>query len=275
VLLAAAVLLTACSSQPQPTQVAAVPPPQACPTSIPTTGGQPSAASGAVIFTRNCTFCHGNEGQGVDAPPLRNNQAIQPGSAEAIAGLIANGVPNTAMPAWLIDNGGPLSAGEINNVVAFLNKLQGVAQIPPSTAVPPEPTEAPPPANAPTPEPAQPSSGGNPGPAASLAGDAARGKAEFGLACAGCHGPQGVLGIPNPDSDDGSVPSLNPIDSTMISNDPKVFAANIDRFIEHGSTPAGPGPRIAMPAFGDDKLLTDQQIADLIAYVMSLNSGQK
>jgi len=26
-----------------------------------------------------------------------------------------------------------------------------------------------------------------------------------------------------------------------------------------------------MPAFGDQKLLTDQQIADLIAYVISLN----
>jgi len=29
-----------------------------------------------------------------------------------------------------------------------------------------------------------------------------------------------------------------------------------------------------MPAFGDGKLLTDQQIADIIAYVMALNSGK-
>ena len=27
-----------------------------------------------------------------------------------------------------------------------------------------------------------------------------------------------------------------------------------------------------MPAFGDGKLLTDQQIADIIAYVLALNS---
>ena len=53
--------------------------------------------------------------------------------------------------------------------------------------------------------------------------------------------------------------------------DPKLFAMNVDLFVEHGSTPAGPNPTFSMIAWGDKKLLTAQQIADVIAYVMSLN----
>ncbi|MDD5369067.1 MAG: hypothetical protein PHQ40_08280, partial [Anaerolineaceae bacterium] len=79
-------------------------------------------------------------------------------------------------------------------------------------------------------------------------------------------------GIPNPGSEDGFVPSLNPIDSTLLNKDPKTFALNIDLFIEHGSIPDGKGPMLAMPAFGDNKIISDQAIADLIAYVISLNS---
>ena len=41
--------------------------------------------------------------------------------------------------------------------------------------------------------------------------------------------------------------------------------------MEHGSTPSGSNPQLTMPAWGDQKKLTDQQIADVIAYVMSLN----
>ena len=49
------------------------------------------------------------------------------------------------------------------------------------------------------------------------------------------------------------------------------IATNLDLFLEHGSTPEGPGPTFSMPAWGDKKLLTPQQIADVIAYVISLN----
>jgi len=93
----------------------------------------------------------------------------------------------------------------------------------------------------------------------------------FGTYCAVCHGPEGIVGAPNPASDDDFVPPLNPIDSTMVNADPKIFATNIDLFIEHGSVPPGPAPEISMPGFGDQKMLTPQQIADIIAYVMGLN----
>ena len=77
-----------------------------------------------------------------------------------------------------------------------------------------------------------------------------------------------------PGSDDGSVPALNPIDPTIANPDSKVFAANVDRVVQHGSQPDGPNPALMMPSFGDDELLTQQQIADLIVYVMSLNGVQ-
>jgi mono/diheme cytochrome c family protein len=282
--------LSACSS-PNPQPIAATPIPTlaaagTAPTLVPVlqvsglaTGGAQTvgtgkvdAAAGAAIFLKNCTLCHGIEGQGVSAPALRNNKFIETGAAQDIFDTIAQGRPGTQMPAWLQANGGPLTVDQINNVAAYLQSLQNVTPLPTSTPMPAEPTETPEPPEAPTSEPAQPSGGGSPGPAASLTGDAANGRSLFGVDCAGCHGPEGVQGIPNPGSDDGSVPPLNPIDSTLVNADPKVFAANLDLFLEHGSVPEGDNPLIKMPSFGDSKLLTPQQIADLIAYVMQLNS---
>jgi mono/diheme cytochrome c family protein len=236
--------------------------------------GQVDAAAGAAVFLKHCTLCHGIEGQGVDAPALRNNKFIQTSAMQDIFDTIAQGHPGTEMPAWLQANGGPLTIDQINDVAAYLQSLQNVEAMPTSTPMPPEPTETPEPPEAPTAEPAQPSGGGSPGPAASLTGDAASGRGLFGIDCASCHGPEGVQGVPNPGSDDGSVPPLNPIDSTLVNADPKIFAANLDLFLEHGSVPEGDNPLIKMPSFGDSKLLTAQQIADLIAYVIQLNPSK-
>jgi mono/diheme cytochrome c family protein len=237
-------------------------------------GSQENAALGAPIYLENCTSCHGIEGEGVDAPPLRNSQYIQNSSDQDIYGTIANGRRHTEMPAWLQGNGGPLTKAEIYNVIGYLETLQNVSPMPSATPGPPEPTEAPQPTGGPTPEPAQPSFSGGPGQAASMTGDSSKGRPEFGMYCASCHGPEGVQGIPNPGSDDGSVPPLNPIDPTIANPDPKVFAKNVDLFIQHGSIPEGPSPMILMPSFGDSNMLTQQQIADIIAYVISLNGGQ-
>jgi mono/diheme cytochrome c family protein len=122
-----------------------------------------------------------------------------------------------------------------------------------------------------TEEVARPSNPGGPGEAVNLKGDAATGAQIFIGRCAACHGDQGKQGIPNPGSDDGTVPPLNPIDQTMVSTDPLTFATNIDLFIQHGSKPAGPAPAIQMPAWGDQNMLSQQEIADLIAYIISLN----
>lgn len=119
---------------------------------------------------------------------------------------------------------------------------------------------------------ARPSNPGGPGPAARMTGNARTGTHIFARNCLPCHGIDGKGGVPNPGSDDGTVPPLNPIDPTIANKNPKVFAHNVDLFIQHGSTPAGKHPAIRMPAWGDDAMLTQRQIADVIAYIMQINA---
>jgi len=117
----------------------------------------------------------------------------------------------------------------------------------------------------------KPSNPGGTGPALGLTGDATRGAEIFKANCVVCHGDEGKAPVANPGSTDGTVPSLNPIDEALVSSDVKTFAANIDLFLEHGSTPEGSSPALKMLAFGDTKTLAPQDIADVIAYVISLN----
>jgi len=110
-----------------------------------------------------------------------------------------------------------------------------------------------------------------PGAAINMTGDAAAGAGIYNTKCAECHGKEGKGGKANPGSADGTIPALNPMDPEIKSADAKTFATNLDLFIEHGSKPEGDNPLKSMTAFGDQKLLTPQQIADVIAYIISLN----
>jgi len=126
-----------------------------------------------------------------------------------------------------------------------------------------------------TPEtPARPSNPGGTGPAVSLAGDAGNGAALFKTSCAICHGPEGKGAVPNPGSTDGTVPALNPIDPAIAGASAREFIANTDLFLEHGSRPEGPKPKMEMPAWGDTQAFEPQQIADLIAYLLRLNKRE-
>ncbi len=153
------------------------------------------------------------------------------------------------------------------------NRFLGVATLPvtPTSTKVGAVAAAPNETNEPAEEIARPSNPGGPGPALNLVGDPTTGQQIFTTDCQLCHGLQGKGGNPNPGSDDGTIPPLNPIDPTIANADPKVFAYNVDLFLEHGSTPSGPAPTFIMIAWGDRKLLTPQQIADVIAYVISIN----
>jgi len=118
---------------------------------------------------------------------------------------------------------------------------------------------------------ARPSNAGGPGPALALKGDAVAGQKIYTDNCQKCHGDQGQGGVENPGSDDGSIPALNPIDDTFKDPDPQVYTCNVDLFIEHGSVPSGPSPKQTMPAWGDEGKLKPQDIANVIAYIISLN----
>ena len=112
------------------------------------------------------------------------------------------------------------------------------------------------------------------GPAASIHGDPGRGRTLFATNCAACHNDRGVGGLPNPGSDDGTIPPLNPIDPGFLEQaqgDPAAFAQAVDVFVQHGSRPTGSNPQQSMVAWGDRKLLSQSDIADVEAYVLSLN----
>jgi mono/diheme cytochrome c family protein len=282
--------LSACNPNPQPAGLTPIPtlasaqqvalvgelrrPIEPTPTSVLVMAGEGNAALGATAYLLNCSPCHGVAGQGVDAPRFRDSIHIQQGDVEELFVTVAGGVPKTEMPAWLQSEGGSLTTTQIYDVIAYIRTFRQILSLPAFERPAPEPTPTPVPAGAPTPEPARPSMPGEVGRAVSLSGIADWGRPAFGRYCAGCHGPEGVQGVCNLGSDDGTVPELNPIDPTIVSPDPKVFATNIDLFVEHGSVPEGPNPLIMMPSFGDSEMLSDQEIANLIAYVIALNEPE-
>jgi mono/diheme cytochrome c family protein len=122
-----------------------------------------------------------------------------------------------------------------------------------------------------TEEVARPSNPGDPGEAIHLNGNPVQGKVIYQANCAVCHGEDGEGGVLNPGSDDGTIPPLNPIDSTLVDSDYLLFATNLDLFIQHGSTPEGTNPEKSMPAWGEANTISQQQIADVIAFLISLN----
>ncbi len=111
---------------------------------------------------------------------------------------------------------------------------------------------------------------GAPGPALGLTGDPAAGAAVFEK-CVACHGTDGKGGKSNPGSDAGVIPALNPVNPAIKGANAKEFATNLDLFIEHGGVPKGSNPARAMLPFGDKGLLQPQQIADVIALIISWN----
>jgi mono/diheme cytochrome c family protein len=116
---------------------------------------------------------------------------------------------------------------------------------------------------------------GPPAEAATLIGHWQKGESLFEKNCQSCHGPQGTDNVSNPGSDDGAVPPLHPIDPKLVNKNPSIFAANIDRIIQYGSMPDGSNPTLFMPNWGDSKILSQQDIADLEAYIMHLNEVAK
>jgi len=113
---------------------------------------------------------------------------------------------------------------------------------------------------------------GRPGVAASIIGNVELGDKLFRKYCESCHGMEGMGGIGNPGSFLNRVPRLQPISKVLFSNKPQEFANNIDRFIQHGSVPAGPHPALKMINYGDSYALTQPQIASIEAYILYINN---
>ncbi|MGF1466464.1 MAG: c-type cytochrome [Sandaracinaceae bacterium] len=162
---------------------------------------------GREAYGRHCASCHGPEGRGgLGSPTLAATELLSQVSDEQLRWLIAGGVPGTTMSGYGIDRGGPFTAQDIQQVVAYLRALEDSATSVPDwragAVAPPPPREAdrlggeragerPPTADRTARDADEP--GGAVAPAAGGLTAVARERAQrlYGQHCAGCHGPAG------------------------------------------------------------------------------------
>jgi mono/diheme cytochrome c family protein len=151
-----------------------------------------------VLYQQNCAGCHGADGRMGPGPPL-NDELFRAAIPEAeVRQVITSGRPGTPMPAFARENGGPLTAAQLEVLVhqvkgipyQVVKKGDGeatrVAVVPDSKGMVPK--------------------WGIPGPLAagvppylppeksSPAGDRERGARAFARACGDCHGEHGQGG---------------------------------------------------------------------------------
>ena len=81
--------------------------------------------------------------------------------------------------------------------------------------------------------------------------------------CINCHGPNGLGGVPNPQSPDKTIPPLSGADFRHEFN----TDAKIENVIRSGSV-IGRAPIVSMPHWGG--VLSDADLAALVAYLKTL-----
>ena len=86
-----------------------------------------AVAAGAELYQANCAACHGEEGDGVDAPSLNSKQFLADTHDAVIFNIVASGVPATEMPAWSQAYGGPFTDEQIRQIVAFIRSWEPTA----------------------------------------------------------------------------------------------------------------------------------------------------
>jgi ubiquinol-cytochrome c reductase cytochrome b subunit len=212
------------------------------------------ARQGARLFTSlGCIGCHRANGKGGTLGPDLSHEALRNRSHRWLFTQIRD--PRANDPHSIMPPFSSLNNQQLQALIAYLLSLTNRSGGAPVTTVG-------------TASPAASATPGPPGAAASMIGSAHHGAVLFGRHCASCHGKQGK-GLSS-GAAAHAAPALAPIDPALFSQEPDAFADDIDRIIQHGLTPAGP-QEVGMPAFGDHKTLTQQEIADIEAYVMQLN----
>jgi mono/diheme cytochrome c family protein len=84
--------------------------------------------------------------------------------------------------------------------------------------------------------------------------------------CINCHGPNGLGGVPNPQSPDKAIPPLSGAEFFQEFNTDK----KITDVIRSGSV-LGRAPIVSMPHWGG--ILSDQQLRALVAYIKTLKTA--
>jgi mono/diheme cytochrome c family protein len=198
----------------------------------------PQVAAGAHTFVQfGCVQCHGFQGRGGVDPAVPALTTVgQSLTVAQLTHIINHGLGESAnpkqpyMPVW----GEVLSKTQVANLVAYIRAgLPAVADTQP-VSVPQ-------------------------GQGAAVAGAALY--VRYG--CVNCHGPNGLGGVPNPVSPDKTIP---PLSGQGFRHDFPTDKAIAD-VIRSGSV-IGKAPIVSMPHWGG--ILSDQQIAQLIAYLKTL-----
>jgi mono/diheme cytochrome c family protein len=203
-----------------------------------TNPADPHVAMGAHLFVQfACASCHGEQGKGdvsPDVPALTDVGKTL--TLSQLTTIINHGLGESAnpqkpyMPVW----GPVISKSQVNDLVDYLHA--GLPAVVDATPVPVPRDQTP-----------------------AVAGAALYVRD----GCINCHGPSGLGGVPNPLSADKTIPPLSGQDfRTQFNTNAKIVDV-----IRSGSV-IGKAPIASMPHWGG--ILSDQDLADLVAYLKTL-----
>jgi mono/diheme cytochrome c family protein len=198
-------------------------------------GNQDLIEEGARLYAENCAVCHGPEGQGrVGATLAKDWPSIRPDLQ--IEATIERGVPGSVMPAWSLENGGPLTDQQIDALVQYILSWEtgGPITIFPTITPIPHDVLTPP---------------------ADVEGDPNNGADLYQQNCSVCHGPEG----------EGRVGATLAKDWPSIRPDLQV-KTTVARGVDGSVMPAW------SQEFGGP--LTDGQINDLVAFVLTWSTQE-
>jgi mono/diheme cytochrome c family protein len=203
-----------------------------------TNPSDPHVAMGAHLFVQfACSACHGEQGKGdvsSDVPALDeigNSLTISQLTTIINHGLGESGNPQKPyMPVW----GPVISKNQVANLVEYI--VAGLPKVQDADPVP-VPREQ----------------------GAEVAGAALYVRD----GCINCHGPSGLGGVPNPESEDKIIPALSGGDFREEFN----TDAKVTEMIRSGSI-LGKPPIASMPHWGG--IIPDEDLAALVAYLKTL-----
>ncbi len=212
-------------------------------------------AQGEELYAANCASCHGDDGEGVDAPALNSQQFLTSVTDEQVSSIIAHGIPGSEMSAYGLDFGGFLTLQQINAATAFLRSLEEDAPDRPDWRFPGGAHEEEPGDGHDEEEPAdaheeaeEPGNGHDEEPEVVEEPEFVA-KDAFAATCAECHG-EDLSGL------DG--PALGPTSHSLTEPDEHLIEA-----ITFG--------RDEMPAFIEE--LTEEQILGIVAYIREVQAA--
>jgi len=198
----------------------------------------PHVAAGAHAFVQfACAQCHGEQGKGgvsPDVPALTN--AKRELTTSQLSSIIQHGLGESAnptkpyMPVW----NGVISNTQIDDLVSYIHA--GLPRVPTAS-----------PQAVPTGQ-----------------GAAVEGATLYVVyGCVNCHGPNGLGGVPNPQSEDKTIPPLTGEDFRKEFN----TDAKILDVIKSGSV-IGKPPIVSMPHWGG--IIPDERLNAIVAYLKAL-----